>query len=149
LYHITLVVIQSVFRFFILDNRVLLLLLFAYSAAGPSSFSLQPINSVLRLSPRLSAVVKMVLFCPHCANILLIEVGNTGLRFYCQTCPYVFKITQKIETRLPFTRKRPDDVLGGEEAWANAPKDKGAYLIFFFFFCFPPPIYSHVKTTYS
>lgn len=29
-------------------------------------------------------------------------------------------------------------MLGGEEAWANAPKDKGAYLIFFFFFLLSP-----------
>lgn len=34
----------------------------------------------------------MVFFCPTCANMLLVEHEVHGMRFYCQTCPYVFHI---------------------------------------------------------
>ncbi|KAF0707804.1 hypothetical protein AaE_013465 [Aphanomyces astaci] len=35
------------------------------------------------------------------------------------TCPYIFKINQKVETKVPLQRKKVDDVLGGDEAWEN------------------------------
>jgi DNA-directed RNA polymerase III subunit RPC11 len=41
------------------------------------------------------------------------------MRFYCQTCPYVQDITQTVAKKLPLTRKKVDDVLGGEDAWKN------------------------------
>ena len=33
-------------------------------------------------------------FCPTCANLLLVEEceGGSGLRFCCATCPYVYNI---------------------------------------------------------
>lgn len=35
-------------------------------------------------------------FCPTCANLLLVE-GETGeLRYFCQTCPYVYTIKMKV-----------------------------------------------------
>ena len=42
-----------------------------------------------------------------------------AVRFYCQTCPYVQAISSRREQRLPLARKKVDDVLGGDEAWAN------------------------------
>lgn len=64
-----------------------------------------------------------MLFCPHCGNMLLIEdggaAGDAGLRFYCQTCPYLQKVTEIISKKLPLTRKKVDDVLGGDKAWDN------------------------------
>jgi DNA-directed RNA polymerase III subunit RPC11 len=41
------------------------------------------------------------------------------MRFYCQTCPYVQAIGETITKKLPLTRKKVDDVLGGEAAWEN------------------------------
>jgi len=85
-----------------------------------------------------------MLFCPHCGNMLLVESGapsaggggggpsssaaasapsaasaGGALRFFCQTCPYVQPLARTLTKRLPLTRKRVDDVLGGEGAWAN------------------------------
>jgi len=66
----------------------------------------------------------MALFCPTCANLLLIEAIGEGHRFYCKTCPYVFNVTSQVGKRLDFTRKRPDDVLGDDKAWENAPREQ-------------------------
>jgi DNA-directed RNA polymerase III subunit RPC11 len=41
------------------------------------------------------------------------------MRFYCQTCPYVHNITETVTKKLPLTRKKVDDVLGGDDAWKN------------------------------
>ena len=77
-----------------------------------------------------------MLFCPTCANLLLIEQTPKEYRFYCKTCPYIFPVQQKIENKLHLTRKEVDDVLGGDDAWkdvaqaeANCPKcgNKKAY----------------------
>lgn len=37
----------------------------------------------------------------------------------CPTCPYKWIITQQISMRTHLSRKQVDDVLGGDEAWAN------------------------------
>eukprot|EP01117_Protostelium_nocturnum_P001432 TRINITY_DN1172_c3_g2_i1.p1 TRINITY_DN1172_c3_g2~~TRINITY_DN1172_c3_g2_i1.p1 ORF type:complete len:109 (+),score=33.30 TRINITY_DN1172_c3_g2_i1:45-371(+) len=61
----------------------------------------------------------MVHFCPTCSNLLMTEHGNTTSRFFCPTCPYVFDIHKRISNKVLFERKKVDDVLGGEETWAN------------------------------
>jgi hypothetical protein len=38
----------------------------------------------------------------------------------------VHNITAKISEKITFERKQVDDVLGGDEAWANAPATEGA-----------------------
>ena len=38
----------------------------------------------------------MLLFCPTCANVLVIEEGPKCYRFACNTCPYVHDVTQKV-----------------------------------------------------
>ncbi|TMW65507.1 hypothetical protein Poli38472_008149 [Pythium oligandrum] len=58
-------------------------------------------------------------FCPCCGNILLVEPDADGMRFFCQTCPYLFQINDKVEKKVPLQRKQVDDVLGGEAAWEN------------------------------
>mmetsp|Transcript_17406 Transcript_17406/g.28596 ORF Transcript_17406/g.28596 Transcript_17406/m.28596 type:complete len:110 (-) Transcript_17406:785-1114(-) len=61
-----------------------------------------------------------MLFCPTCANILFVEtVGGSTLRFFCQTCPYIYNVVDKVVKKVPLKRKKVDDVLGGEEAWKN------------------------------
>lgn len=61
-----------------------------------------------------------MLFCPTCANLLLIEKTHAAdFRFFCKTCPYVFVVTRTFEKKMALQRKQVDDVMGGREAWAN------------------------------
>jgi DNA-directed RNA polymerase III subunit RPC11 len=50
---------------------------------------------------------------------LLIEKTVEDFRFFCRTCPYMFKLEQKFEKKMRLERKEVDDVLGGKEAWEN------------------------------
>lgn len=47
------------------------------------------------------------------------------MRFFCQTCPYLFQINDKVEKKVPLQRKQVDDVLGGDEAWENVDQTEG------------------------
>ncbi|KAG0239715.1 DNA-directed RNA polymerase III subunit RPC10 [Actinomortierella wolfii] len=58
-------------------------------------------------------------FCPQCSNLLLIQSDGSQQQFYCQTCPYVYAVAKTIVQRKTLERKEIDDVLGGDEAWAN------------------------------
>lgn len=49
-----------------------------------------------------------------------------GMRFFCQTCPYLFQINDKVEKKVPLQRKQVDDVLGGDEAWENVDQTESA-----------------------
>lgn len=41
-----------------------------------------------------------MLFCPTCANILIVEERpERGLRYACNTCPYVYDIKKKVSYR--------------------------------------------------
>ena len=54
-------------------------------------------------------------FCPVCANLLLVEecLGGTGLRLFCQTCPYVYDVDRKASAHL---RSAPGARGAAEEA---------------------------------
>jgi len=56
--------------------------------------------------------------------MLLVELtdGSKDLRYFCQACPYVYTITSKVTKDAPLQKKEVDDVLGGADAWKNAPK---------------------------
>uniref|UniRef100_A0A7S2ZL30 DNA-directed RNA polymerase subunit n=1 Tax=Rhodosorus marinus TaxID=101924 RepID=A0A7S2ZL30_9RHOD len=62
-----------------------------------------------------------MLFCPVCGNMLLIETKPTyGMRFYCQTCPFIHNVQNRVETGVQNLRtKKVEDVIGGE-AWETA-----------------------------
>ncbi|KAI5886135.1 uncharacterized protein SCHCODRAFT_01107091 [Schizophyllum commune H4-8] len=61
-----------------------------------------------------------MLFCPTCANLLVIS-SDTGLnKWSCNTCPYEFPITKQMTTRTRMKRKEIDDVFGGDEQWKHA-----------------------------
>ncbi|EJD01796.1 uncharacterized protein FOMMEDRAFT_20569 [Fomitiporia mediterranea MF3/22] len=61
-----------------------------------------------------------MLFCPSCANLLVIS-ADTGLnKWACNTCPYDFPITNQMTSREWLQRKAVDDVLGGDAAWNDA-----------------------------
>lgn len=95
----------------------------------------------------------MLLFCPTCGNVLIVEEGQKCMRFACNTCPYVHNITRKVswnilarkmttlsnnhDWMLYFSqvnnRKYPklkevDDVLGGAAAWENVDSTAGESL---------------------
>ena len=59
---------------------------------GNDFLALQFIVCLIRL------VVRMLLFCPTCSNVLTVEEGSgpSLYRFACQTCPYVYNITKKV-----------------------------------------------------
>eukprot|EP00947_MAST-08B_sp_MAST-8B-sp1_P002314 g2314.t1 len=59
-----------------------------------------------------------MLFCPTCGNLLLVDTG-TGAKFFCQTCPYIYSVKNKLSRNMKLDRKAVDDVLGGEAAWEN------------------------------
>ncbi|EFA81344.1 RNA polymerase III subunit [Heterostelium album PN500] len=62
-----------------------------------------------------------MLFCPSCANMLLVEKGEPNTRFYCPTCPYIFNIQNKVVTKVPLIRKNIEvDVFGGDDAWLDS-----------------------------
>lgn len=61
----------------------------------------------------------MLLFCPTCGNVLIVEEGQKCMRFACNTCPYVHNITRKVNNRKYPKLKEVDDVLGGAAAWEN------------------------------
>uniref|UniRef100_A0A6M2E1G8 DNA-directed RNA polymerase subunit n=1 Tax=Amblyomma tuberculatum TaxID=48802 RepID=A0A6M2E1G8_9ACAR len=61
----------------------------------------------------------MLMFCPTCSNILIVEESIDCYRFACNTCPYVFNIRRKISSRKYPRLKDVDDVLGGAAAWEN------------------------------
>ncbi|OIW30868.1 hypothetical protein CONLIGDRAFT_293195 [Coniochaeta ligniaria NRRL 30616] len=67
----------------------------------------------------------MLLFCPHCSNILTVSAMETGRnRLECRTCPYEHPIEQTIYSRRTFARVEKEDVFGGPGAWDNAQKQK-------------------------
>jgi DNA-directed RNA polymerase III subunit RPC11 len=68
-----------------------------------------------------------MLFCPNCANLLVIS-ADTGLnKWACNTCAYEFPITKQMTSRTRLKRKQVDDVLGGDEMWAHADRTQGMY----------------------
>uniref|UniRef100_A0A7S4B280 DNA-directed RNA polymerase subunit n=1 Tax=Chrysotila carterae TaxID=13221 RepID=A0A7S4B280_CHRCT len=61
-------------------------------------------------------------FCPKCANLLQLEDTDGNLHFFCQTCPYMYRLKEKVTSNVYIDRKEVDDVLGGEDAWKNADR---------------------------
>ncbi|KAF8182968.1 hypothetical protein BJ912DRAFT_906212 [Pholiota molesta] len=67
-----------------------------------------------------------MLFCPTCANLLVIS-AETGLnKWACNSCPYEFPITKQMTSRTKLKRKQIDDVLGGDEMWAHADQTQAS-----------------------
>ncbi|PHH88177.1 hypothetical protein CDD83_7867 [Cordyceps sp. RAO-2017] len=67
----------------------------------------------------------MLLFCPHCANILTVSLtGSRRNRLECRTCPFEHAISEPVFSRRLFERKEKEDVFGGPGAWDNAQKGR-------------------------
>ncbi|KAG6850632.1 hypothetical protein H0H93_010824 [Arthromyces matolae] len=88
-----------------------------------------------------------MLFCPACANLLVISSTTGYNKWACNTCAYEFPITKQVcpicghlveaneallqmTSRTKLKRKEIDDVLGGDEMWAHADKTMGTFLLF-------------------
>ncbi|KAK0494214.1 transcription factor S-II-domain-containing protein [Armillaria luteobubalina] len=52
----------------------------------------------------------MILFCPSCANILIIGDADGKNRWVCQTCPYKFPINKQHTSRTLLDSKKVDDM---------------------------------------
>lgn len=77
------------------------------------------------VGPQVCRSIKM-LFCPTCANCLIIQLDDHGNnKWSCQTCPYEFPIIRQMTTRLHLKRKEVDDVMGGEDSWKNVDSTDG------------------------
>ncbi|KAI4523488.1 hypothetical protein EV122DRAFT_219393 [Schizophyllum commune] len=61
-----------------------------------------------------------MLFCPTCANLLVISSETGFNKWSCNTCPYEFPIAKQMTTRTRMKRKEIDDVFGGDEQWKHA-----------------------------
>lgn len=77
----------------------------------------------------------MLLFCPLCGGLLLINNEADSSSFTCKACVYTFPIKEKsYSARVELTRKKVDDVLGGEDAWKNVDSTEGKIFISLYFY---------------
>ncbi|ORY88514.1 putative Rpc11-DNA-directed RNA polymerase III subunit C11 [Leucosporidium creatinivorum] len=60
-----------------------------------------------------------MIFCPYCANLLTVADCGGLNKWSCKTCPYEYPIEKAYTERTHLARKEVDDVLGGEDSWAN------------------------------
>ena len=71
----------------------------------------------------------MLLFCPLCGGLLLVDTTTTtsdSAAFTCKSCVYTFPIKDKnYSARVELKRKKVDDVFGGEDAWKNVDSIEG------------------------
>jgi DNA-directed RNA polymerase subunit M/transcription elongation factor TFIIS len=75
--------------------------------------------------------------CPNCSNMLRVSKVPPGdpndapyegqNRFECLTCPYQYIIQHRYFERKTLPMKKVDDVIGGENAWANVDKTKSMF----------------------
>ncbi|KAL7414360.1 hypothetical protein BDY24DRAFT_386685 [Mrakia frigida] len=63
-----------------------------------------------------------MIFCPLCANMLVISTATGDQMWACQACTYRFPIKKQVTQRTKLKRKEVDDVLGGAEAWDNVDR---------------------------
>eukprot|EP00008_Paramoeba_atlantica_P014468 CAMPEP_0201494226 /NCGR_PEP_ID=MMETSP0151_2-20130828/46079_1 /ASSEMBLY_ACC=CAM_ASM_000257 /TAXON_ID=200890 /ORGANISM="Paramoeba atlantica, Strain 621/1 / CCAP 1560/9" /LENGTH=86 /DNA_ID=CAMNT_0047882327 /DNA_START=59 /DNA_END=316 /DNA_ORIENTATION=- len=54
--------------------------------------------------------------------MLLVESELQGVRFYCQTCPYIYYLEEELSVKMDLVAKKVDDILGGEKAWEGVDK---------------------------
>lgn len=63
-------------------------------------------------------------FCPRDGSLLMIDSQDGSYRFFCHLCPYTYRLqrNQCVEYEVKLERKAVDDIMGGEEAWANVDR---------------------------
>ncbi|EPQ56864.1 hypothetical protein GLOTRDRAFT_73326 [Gloeophyllum trabeum ATCC 11539] len=63
-----------------------------------------------------------MLFCPTCANLLIVSDEDGSNTWVCQTCPYQFPITKQITSRTKLERKKMDDTRDATEEMIGQSK---------------------------
>merc|ERR1712093_385101 len=77
-------------------------------------------RALLTRQRQFPSLVKMLLFCPSCSNVLTVSTTTHGPendtinRLECQTCPYEFLLQGQYFERKTYVRKEREDVFGGE-----------------------------------
>ena len=46
------------------------------------------------------------MFCPTCANVLVVEEGPQCYRFACHTCPFIHNVTRKVNVLILLIKKK-------------------------------------------
>jgi DNA-directed RNA polymerase subunit M/transcription elongation factor TFIIS len=46
------------------------------------------------------------MFCPYCANLLVVEPHGGAMRFACRTCPYHYKIGKRLKKSAHIEQKK-------------------------------------------
>jgi len=64
----------------------------------------------------------MVLFCPSCANLLIIQDSTGVAHFKCKTCPYKYKIQERVVRRIEIPKKTKL----GDDVWTEEMENFGA-----------------------
>ena len=108
-------------RSLLLQSSIVLLVLLSFLLFCPF-YSIK-----IQYSQRLSGahslfVVENMRFCPACGNLLLIDEGSAGMRYFCPTCPYAHNINKTYSSSLKLKKKAVDDILGGSDAWDNVDR---------------------------
>jgi DNA-directed RNA polymerase III subunit RPC11 len=61
----------------------------------------------------------MLIFCPNCGTRLTLEESSRSNRMTCNTCSYVYNITQSLVSRKYPKLKEVDEVLSDSAVWQN------------------------------
>jgi hypothetical protein len=71
--------------------------------------------------------------------MLLVDHGSSssssGMRFFCQACPYVHNIYNQSSENLRLEKKKGDWIIGSPEDWKNVPETAGVYFELLFLIC--------------
>ena len=46
------------------------------------------------------------MFCPYCANLLVVEPFDGEYRFACKTCPYIYNIGKRLKKSAHIEQKK-------------------------------------------
>lgn len=60
--------------------------------------------------------------------MLLVEMEGmeSGLRYFCQTCPFIYDIKHTIRRRAKLQPKKVEDIFDDQKMWQNAQKTNSA-----------------------
>ena len=92
-------------------------------------------SSSVRVSRASGYCLIGMLFCPGCANMLVISDESTGFnKWVCQTCPYEFPITKQVRKgtlwrsgcSLVESRSRSDPRSVGPDEFSHALEEEGS-----------------------
>jgi DNA-directed RNA polymerase subunit M/transcription elongation factor TFIIS len=73
----------------------------------------------VRLISYCISILFEMLFCPSCANILLVD-SEGGQAFNCQTCPYTFQIRDVVRIDLSIAQQAAKQLISkSTDSWSS------------------------------